>query len=245
MSFDTQSDSDRTTCAPTCCNEPDRAGSSRMRADACRAAPRTTGAAPSRRTREGGSGLMLISCYGGVGAGFDVQCGCTAGRAGVVVDAPTTEQTARRSAAARPRTGAPHEQEVADLRRDHRRRPRDGAACKCRPREAANECATLLRAVRPSAVSSAASCCSSRPARSAFAWLRSRATLGLVSSQLSACNEPGASRTSRMRAVDATDTQHCRSKCICHHVDHARTRSIYAASKRAQGIEYWRACHGV
>ena len=115
------------------------------------------------------------------------------GGAGVVVDAPTTEQTARRSAAARPRTGAPHEQEVADLRRDHRRRPRDGAACKCRPREAANECATLLRAVRPSAASSAASCCSSRQARSAFAWLRSRATLGLVSSQLSACNEPGAS----------------------------------------------------
>ena len=165
--------------------------------------------------------------------------------AGVVVDARTTEPTSRRSAAARPRTGAPHEQEVADLRRDHRRRPRDGAACKCRPREAANECATLLRAVRPSAASSAASCCSSRQARSAFAWLRSRATLGLVSSQLSACNEPGASRTSRMRAVDATDTQHCRSKCICHHVDHARTRSIYAASKRAQGIEYWRACHGV
>ena len=67
---------------PTARLSPDllqRAGSSRMRADACRAAPTTTGAAPSRGTREGGSGLVLISCYGGVGAGFDVQCGCHGG----------------------------------------------------------------------------------------------------------------------------------------------------------------------
>ena len=43
-----------------------------MRADACRAAPGTTCAAPSRGTREGGSGLVLISCYVATGIGVGV-----------------------------------------------------------------------------------------------------------------------------------------------------------------------------
>ena len=73
-----------------------------MRADACRAAPTTTGAAPSRGTREKGSGLVLISCYGGVGAGFDVQCGCHGG------GGPGSSSTRRRRSkqrGVRPRRG--------------------------------------------------------------------------------------------------------------------------------------------
>ena len=206
--------------------------------DACTAATRTTCAPPRRGTREEGSGFVFISYYGCVGARFDFQCDATAGGAG----SSSTRRRRSEQRGVQPRRGLGPARRMNGRSRTCAEITGGGRATGLhvsidlvkRRSIAANECALLLRAVRASAASSAASRCCSRQARSAFAWLRSRATLGLVSSQLSACNEPGASRTSRMRAVDATDTQHCRAKCICHQwAMHARDQSTRHRKPRA------------